>query len=92
VCSRHLAPDGVGYISYNTYPGWHLRGMIRDMMCHHVGRFPEDSPESRVRRARDLLEFLARTAPAQDRSYVLLLREHLELLSRLHAATRHPTR
>src|SRR5262245_55529309 len=27
VCAHNLAPQGVGYISYNTYPGWHMRGM-----------------------------------------------------------------
>src|SRR4029453_2714851 len=31
-CTRHLARHGVAYVSYNTYPGWHLRGMVRDMM------------------------------------------------------------
>src|SRR5690348_8888319 len=31
VCSRNLAPDGIAYVSYNTYPGWHLRGLVRDM-------------------------------------------------------------
>jgi len=28
--NRHLAPDGVAYISYNTDPGWHLRRLVRD--------------------------------------------------------------
>ena len=27
--ARHLAPGGIGYISYNAYPGWHLRGVVR---------------------------------------------------------------
>src|SRR5262249_21258700 len=35
ICSQNLAPDGVAYVSYNTYPGWHMRGMIRDMMSYH---------------------------------------------------------
>ena len=32
ICQRHLAPNGVAYISYNTYPGWHIRGIARDIM------------------------------------------------------------
>src|SRR5262249_43817357 len=32
ICARQLAPQGVGFISYNTYPGWHMRGMIRAVM------------------------------------------------------------
>ena len=40
ICARNLASIGVAYISYNTYPGWHLRGMIRDVMFYR-GRFFE---------------------------------------------------
>ena len=29
-----LAPHGVAFISYNTYPGWHFRMAVRDMMLH----------------------------------------------------------
>lgn len=25
ICSENLAPSGVAYVSYNTYPGWHER-------------------------------------------------------------------
>jgi cyclopropane fatty-acyl-phospholipid synthase-like methyltransferase len=25
ICSEQLAPRGIGYVSYNTYPGWHVR-------------------------------------------------------------------
>src|SRR5205823_6567249 len=35
VCRQNLSPDGVAYVSYNTLPGWHMRGMIRDMMRYH---------------------------------------------------------
>jgi hypothetical protein len=24
------SPDGVAYVSYNTLPGWRIRGVIRD--------------------------------------------------------------
>ncbi len=80
VCARHLRPDGVGYVSYNTYPGWHLRAAIRDMMTYHVSRSPDDPPERRVGRARALLDFLARSARPGDGPYALLLRQHRELL------------
>ena len=41
-------PEGIGYVSYNTYPGWHMRGTIRDMMCHHIGRFAGEPPARQV--------------------------------------------
>jgi methyltransferase-like protein/ubiquinone/menaquinone biosynthesis C-methylase UbiE len=80
ICARHLAPDGVGYVSYNTHPGWHLRGMVRSMMNYHVSRYPGEPPPQRVARARALLAFLARSAGESDSPYAQLLREHQELL------------
>jgi len=57
-----LAPHGVAYVSYNTYPGWHLKGALREMMLHHVRGVEE--PGERVARALDLLELLADAAGA----------------------------
>ena len=39
ISSTNLAPQGIAYISYNTYPGWHMREMIRDMMRFHANQF-----------------------------------------------------
>lgn len=30
IVATHLAPTGFAYVSYNTYPGWHLRQVVRD--------------------------------------------------------------
>src|SRR5262249_12745352 len=40
LCRDRLAPQGVAYVSYNTYPGWHLRAPIRDLMRYHVRDIP----------------------------------------------------
>ncbi len=32
LCRLTLAPHGVAYVSYNTYPGWHQREMLRSLM------------------------------------------------------------
>jgi methyltransferase-like protein/SAM-dependent methyltransferase len=77
-CARHLAPQGVAYISYNTFPGWHMRGMIRDIMYFRARRFSK--PEDRVRQARGLLHFLAESVPVADNPYGLLLNKELNLL------------
>lgn len=78
VFARHLTPTGVAYVSYNTYPGWHMRGMIRDMMRFHATRF--GTPAERVAQARALLDFLAQSAPADGGAYSTLLRAELEAL------------
>ncbi len=38
---RHLAPRGLAYISYATYPGCHLREMVRNLMLFHTARLPQ---------------------------------------------------
>jgi methyltransferase-like protein/SAM-dependent methyltransferase len=75
ICAKNMAPGGVTYVSYNTYPGWHMRGMIRDMMRFHAMRFA--TPQLRVQQARALLDFLAQSA-RQEGPYSVLLKSELE--------------
>src|SRR5262249_48393803 len=82
VCGRLLRPDGIAYVSYNTYPGWHMRRMIREMLVFHVSRFPGDPPQQRIDRARGLLDFLARSVPQSASPYGLLLQEQRASLSK----------
>lgn len=35
-CNRHLSPNGIAYISYNVYPGWHFAEAPRDFMLYHT--------------------------------------------------------
>jgi methyltransferase-like protein/SAM-dependent methyltransferase len=77
ICKENLAPNGVAYVSYNVYPGWHMKEMLRNMMCYHARRFAD--PPTRVRQARGLLDFLAQTAPEQD-AYGVLLRNAVKEL------------
>jgi methyltransferase-like protein/ubiquinone/menaquinone biosynthesis C-methylase UbiE len=57
ICQRHLAPQGVAYVSYNTYPGWHLRGVLRDLLVFHARRF--STVQARLQEAQPFLGFLA---------------------------------
>lgn len=78
ICRDSLSANGIAYISYNTYPGWHMRGMIREMMAYHVSGF--DDSQDRISQSRALLNFLADAAPNSDSTYAALLQEELELL------------
>jgi methyltransferase-like protein/protein-L-isoaspartate O-methyltransferase len=80
VCAEQLAPHGVAFISFNAYPGWHLRGMIRDVLRREVG--DHGSPEERVERARALLRLLGAASAEGNPARAWLLNE-LELLDRL---------
>lgn len=55
LCRKQLAPQGIALISYNVYPGWHMRMASRQMMMYHSMRFP---PEERVREALNVLQFV----------------------------------
>ena len=78
ICAKQLTPNGVAYISYNTYPGWHLRGMIRDMMRYHSARFT--TPEHKTQQSRALLDFLAQSVKQDGQAYATLLKTELETL------------
>ena len=64
ICSRHLNDRGVAYLSYNAYPGNHMRDMVRGMMRYHAAHFRK--PEEQVRQARALLSFLAEAKNEPD--------------------------
>jgi methyltransferase-like protein/SAM-dependent methyltransferase len=79
IAAGNLVENGIAYISYNTYPGWHMREMVRDMMRYHAGPFRE--PGEQIEQARALLDFMASAVePAQP--YGQLLRLEIERLSR----------
>jgi methyltransferase-like protein/SAM-dependent methyltransferase len=79
IAARNLTANGVAYVSYNTYPGWHLREMVRHMMRYHAGQF--DEPREQVEQARALLTFLA-TASKDGGPYNQLLVGEAERLNR----------
>jgi SAM-dependent methyltransferase len=81
LCRERLRPHGIACISYNTYPGWHMRAMVRDMMCWHTRQI--DDKSRRVRQARALVDFLARNVNDQEGAYAKLLRRELDLLGRV---------
>ena len=75
---NNLSADGVGYVSYNTYPGWHMRGMLREIMCFHAARFTQ--PEEQVKEARTLLDFLTEASSGENSPHALLLAQETQLL------------
>ena len=52
-CRAHLAPQGVAYVSYDVFPGGHLREITRQMLRWHLRDIEE--PEERIAQARALL-------------------------------------
>lgn len=79
-CARVLTPRGVAYVSYNTYPGWHLRSMMRDMLLFHVRG--TEAPRQRIQQSREFVDFLQRTCGGEDSAFARFVSEEARLLSR----------
>ncbi len=78
ICRRDLAPDGLAYISYNTLPGWHMRGIVRDLLYFHARHF--DTPDEQIANSRGLLEMLATTFGNDLSSFAAIVRGECERL------------
>jgi SAM-dependent methyltransferase/methyltransferase-like protein len=64
ICRLSLAPEGVAFISYNAFPGGHLRQMLREMMLFHVRGI--EAADERVKQAMAMARFLAEANPRAD--------------------------
>ena len=56
VCRDLLTENGVAFISYNAFPGGHVRGMLREMLLYHVDSAAE--PKIKINQGRALLKLL----------------------------------
>ena len=54
---RHLAPNGVAFVSYNTLPGCHMRRAVWEMLKYHTRELP--GMPAKVVAARSLLKLVA---------------------------------
>lgn len=78
ICKTNLAAHGVGYVSYNTYPGWHMIQIVRDLMLYHTRGVTD--PEERASRARSFLGFLAEASPGDNSAYASFLQMYAGIL------------
>jgi SAM-dependent methyltransferase len=85
--ARHLAPEGIGFVSYATLPGGHLRQMVRGILCLHAGLLP--GPEQQVRESRALIELLTREADCEDAGNAAMRAELRETAKRTDQAIAH---
>lgn len=79
---RLLKPHGIGYISYNTRPGWHVRGMVREMLLYHCCGI--DDPLASLNAAMDFIFMYAETLKGQPGPLAQHLLLELESLKTAH--------
>ena len=87
ICREMLNPQGVAYISYNAYPGNHLRDLVRGMMHFHTAGM--ENPTDKVGQARGLLKFLAESTQQPDH-YVEAIRVQFERTRKIRRRSSFP--
>lgn len=70
-----LNPKGVGFLSYNVYPGFYLRQIIRDGMFFHGQKF--ETPVEKVEQGINFIKFLTKHN-ADDPVYQEILKYELK--------------
>ena len=55
-----MAPDGVSYLSYNVYPGWKSKEILRDAML--LATRDSATPDEKVLKARRMVDLLEKEA------------------------------
>lgn len=95
ICRENLSPEGVALVSHNCLPGWHGRGVVRDLMVYRARG--TDDPAERIGRARAGVDLVATSLPERESAYArgfaeeaarvrreadsYLLHEHLEAVN-----------
>jgi methyltransferase-like protein/2-polyprenyl-3-methyl-5-hydroxy-6-metoxy-1,4-benzoquinol methylase len=79
VIRDHLSPTGVAYVSYNVYPGWKTREVIREMMMFHASGRP--TPAEKLQQAKAILEY-TKNISAEQSTYGKLLRDEAAQVGR----------
>lgn len=82
ICRDALTNNGLAIVSYNVLPGWHLRGVVRDLCLSHAGSGP---PRERVARARKALAEIAQSS-SETEPYGLMLRDEARKCAQLPSA------
>ncbi|MEO5700004.1 MAG: class I SAM-dependent methyltransferase [Casimicrobiaceae bacterium] len=74
--AAHLSGNGIAYVSYNTLPGWAMRGTVRAAMRYHTAQFAD--PATRAAQARAILAFLAEGTKDESAAHAVMLRAEAE--------------
>ncbi len=79
ICTGSLQPQGIAYVSYNTFPGCYARQMIREMMLFHNRDF--HNPQQQAQQAITLLKLLANSHTGPG-TYTKVIQDEYERMSK----------
>ncbi len=78
VAHDNLSEHGIAYVSYNVFPGWRLRAVLRDAMMFHGAT--SDDPVQRLALGRDFLAQLGSITNAGS-PYGQMLRHEAQIMT-----------
>lgn len=81
-CARRLRRDGLFYLNYNTYPGWHVRGLIRRLLLARTRS--RASLRERALFAQEIAAQLAESIRPDENPFTHLLVRELRFVSEHH--------
>lgn len=78
ICGELLAANGVAYISYNAFPGCHLRQMMRGMMLYHTNEI--ESADDKIKESLSFINLLGEFV-TDDKTYKQILTDEFHKLT-----------
>ncbi len=82
LCHACLSPQGIAYISYNTRPGWGMRGMLRDALMWQTREL--DDPAQKLAAAQAFLPTYAQGLKGLETLSATYLRHEIKRLQDSH--------
>lgn len=74
LCGRVLSPHGIAFVSYNAWPGAHVRQMLREILLFHCGNAKDF--DTRVEQARAMAGLLVDGIPDDADDFATVLKSH----------------
>ena len=71
ICRSSLTLNGVAYVSYNTYPYWHMNEIVRDLMMYGARSF--DNPSAKLANALRVLKQISTSVSSEFANYKSIL-------------------
>ncbi|MCS5710190.1 methyltransferase [Candidatus Berkiella aquae] len=78
LCRQYLSPQGLAYISYNTYPGWQAGDTVRELLKWQTAMIP--SPLERIQKAKEVLVWLENALINDYSPYASLMKNEIDLM------------
>ncbi|WP_172200962.1 class I SAM-dependent methyltransferase [Campylobacter sp. RM16188] len=82
---RLLSKNGIAYVSYNVYPGWKIKDIIRDFLIFGTKELKDESEIVKANKAKELLtvfkeymKFCSQDGVKADFTNARLLLEHIQ--------------